>query len=111
MAHVEEVSEMEEKTKNTGWAGPDFMSQRLNTAKLERRRIKNIEEKDNQAYAVKADIDPIGLELFNMIRKQLPDGLRWSGKDIEIQGVKITPAYTETNCVLTNENTGNKMAL
>ena len=58
---------MEEKTKNTGWAGPDFMSQRLNTAKLERRRIKNIEEKDNQAYAAKADIDPIGLELFNMI--------------------------------------------
>jgi hypothetical protein len=98
MAHVEEVSEMEEKTKNTGWAGPDFMSQRLNTAKLERRRIKNIEEKDNQAYAAKADIDPIGLELFNMIRKQLPDGLRWSGKDIEIGEVKITPSYAETNC-------------
>ena len=40
------------------------------------------------------------VQLFNMIKKQLPDGLRWNGKDIEIHGVKITPDYAEKNCVL-----------
>lgn len=109
MAHISNVHSIDEAFKSAKM--DSFMSCKLNTAKLERRRIKHIEEKDNEAYAARLDIDPIGLELFSMIKKQLPDGLRWSGKDIEIQGVKITPAYTETNCVLTNESTGNKMAL
>jgi len=109
VAHISNVHSIDEAFKSAKM--DSFMSCKLNTAKLERRRIKHIEEKDNEAYAARLDIDPIGLELFSMIKKQLPDGLRWSGKDIEIQGVKITPAYTETNCVLTNENTGNKMAL
>ena len=67
---------------------------------MEKRRIRHLEEKQNAAYALKQDIDPVGVQLFNMIKKQLPDGLRWNGKDIEIHGVKITPDYAEKNCVL-----------
>ena len=51
--------------------------------------MRNVEEKQNDAYAATAEIDPLGIELFTMIKKQLPDGLRWSGKDIEVQGVLI----------------------
>ena len=80
MQHVSRLDIVDEKSKSFP-VRSDFMSNRLNTAKLERRRIRHIEEKANQAYALKADIDPVGLELFNMIRKQLPDGLRWNGKE------------------------------
>ena len=65
------------------------MSCRLDARKLESRRVRNVEEKQNDAYAATAEIDPLGIELFTMIKKQLPDGLRWSGKDIEVQGVLI----------------------
>ena len=67
----------------------DFLSCRLDARKLESRRMRNVEEKQNDAYAATAEIDPLGIELFTMIKKQLPDGLRWSGKDIEVQGVLI----------------------
>lgn len=88
----------------------DFLSYRLSTQKLESRRIRNIEEKQNDAYAATAEIDPLGIDLFSMIKKQLPDGLRWSGKDIEVQGVRISPPYAESKCVLAKDS-GNKQAL
>jgi len=49
--------------------------------------------------------------LFTMIKKQLPDGLRWSGKDIEVQGVLIQPPYDESKCTLKNVDSGNAQAL
>ena len=42
---------------------------------------------------------------------QLPDGLRWAGKDIEVQGVRISPPYSEAKCVLKCADSGNKHAL
>ena len=88
-----------------------FLQSKLNTNKLEKRRIRHLEEKQNAAYALKQDIDPLGVELFNLIKKQLPDGLRWNGKDIEIHGVRITPDYAEKNCVLLNDNQNNTHSL
>ena len=83
----------------------------MNTQKLDIRRNRNVEEKQNDAYAAKTDIDPLGIDLFSMIKKQLPDGLRWSGKDIEVQGVRITPPYAEKCAVLKCADSGNKQAL
>ena len=89
----------------------DFLSYRLNTAKLETRRVRNVEEKQNDAYAATAEIDPLGIDLFSKIKMQLPDGLRWAGKDIEVQGVRISPPYSEAKCVLKCADSGNKHAL
>ena len=40
----------------------DFLSYRLNTQKLDLRRNRNVEEKQNDAYAAKTDIDPLGID-------------------------------------------------
>jgi hypothetical protein len=40
--------------------------------------------KKNQAYAHSEEIDPVGRDLYSLIKKQLPDGLRWVNKDIEV---------------------------
>ena len=76
-----------------------------------------------QAYAYSEEIDPVGRELYSLIKKQLPDGLRWVNKDIEVnsppfgwlkitrvqvQGVRISPPYEEKSCVITN---GSQQAL
>ena len=89
----------------------DFLSYRLNTIKLDNRRNRSVTEKQNDAYAAKAEIDPVGIDLFSIIKKQLPDGLRWSGKDIEVQGVRIVPPYFESKCTLKSPDSGNEMAL
>jgi len=98
--HVSKVSVSDIIDKSALRSAEAFLQSKLNTSKLEKRRIRHLEEKQNAAYALKQDIDPVGVQLFNMIKKQLPDGLRWNGKDIEIHGVKITPDYAEKNCVL-----------
>jgi len=109
--HVSKVSVSDTIDKGALRSAEAFLQSKLNTSKLEKRRIRHLEEKQNAAYALKQDIDPVGVQLFNMIKKQLPDGLRWNGKDIEIHGVKITPDYAEKNCVLANDNPNNTHSL
>ena len=111
LAHVSKVDVSDTVDKGAVRSTEAFLGSKLNTNKLEKRRQRLIEEKQNAAYALKQDIDPIGVQLFNMIKKQLPDGLRWNGKDIEIHGVKITPDYAEKNCVLTNDKETNTHSL
>jgi len=108
LVNLKHVSDVKYGAEQSQPKKTEFFNQKLNSAKLESRRRRNVEDKRNEAYAHSEDIDPVGRDLYSLIKKQLPDGLRWVNKDIEVQGVKISPPYEEKNAVVTH---GNQQAL